>query len=155
MNAKDAKSASRGSACVEVALLLPVVLAMLFGLIEVGNMYFAKATVAKAAQSGARFAVTGRGAVEGDRLALIEERSRQMADRLGADRVQVAVSSYGDVGASGEPVENNAGGPCELVQVRVSYAYDPITPFLAEALPSPINFSASERMVNEPWMPCD
>lgn len=152
---KKRRAGQQGASAVEMALVLPALLAMLFGLVEVGNMLFFKATVSKAAHSGARLAVTGRGEDDGTRLAQIESKARELADTLGADNVQVAVRSYPSLDASiGGARENNAGEPCEMVEVEVRCGYEPLTPFLAATLPDNMAFSAKERMVNEPWKPC-
>jgi hypothetical protein len=137
-----------------MALVLPVLLAMLFGLMEIGNMLFFKATVSKAAHSGARLAVTGRGEDDGTRLSRIKSRARELADTLGPDNITVAVRSYPDLGAQGAARQDDAGSPCELVEVEIKCDYHPLTPFLSATLPSDMTFTAKERMVNEPWAPC-
>jgi hypothetical protein len=145
----------RGAAALETAFILPVLLVMLFGLLEIGRMYFVKSTLTKAAETGARFAVTGRGVDDGTRLPKIVAEARRLADTFGPERVDVAVRSYPVPFAGGDPRENDAGAPCEMVEVEVSCGYDPVTPFLSEALPSDLSFTAKKRMVNEPWLPCD
>ena len=45
-----------GSAAVEFALVLPVLLMMLGGIIDMGNLYYIKSTASEAAEMGARLA---------------------------------------------------------------------------------------------------
>ena len=145
----------QGSSALAFALVLPILLALTMGLIEMGYMFSAQATVDKAAQVGARFAVTGEGVVEGDRLGLILSRTHDVADTLsGGDGVNVSVRSWDDIGAQGDPRENDPGQPCDLVEVEVLYAYSPVTPVIGSFLPDTIVLRGRERMVNEPWMPC-
>ena len=51
---------SRGAAAVEFALVLPILVALLFGIIEFGRIYNAKLTLANAAREAARdYVITG------------------------------------------------------------------------------------------------
>ena len=47
---------TRGSAAVEMALVMPVLLALMFGSIELGNYFMNEHTLVKAVRDGARFA---------------------------------------------------------------------------------------------------
>ncbi len=59
MEAKIAQSRSRGQSVVELALVLPILLLITAGLVEVGAILFTQMTVTNAAREGARFGVTG------------------------------------------------------------------------------------------------
>ncbi|MEI6207934.1 MAG: TadE/TadG family type IV pilus assembly protein [Desulfuromonadales bacterium] len=52
-----AKAAEKGQALVEFALILPLLLLLLFGIIEFGRAFFQKNMTINAAREGARFAV--------------------------------------------------------------------------------------------------
>lgn len=52
----------RGAAAVETALLLPVILFLLFAIIDFGRMFNAQLTVTQAAREGARAAALGQAA---------------------------------------------------------------------------------------------
>ena len=145
----------RGAAAMEMALALPVLLIMIMGLLELGNMLFIRTTISKAAEFGARYAVTGRGIEDGTRLAEIKAEARRLAEALGPERISVAVRSYRHYNVNTPAQEDDAGQPCELVEVEVNCDYNPVTPFLAGALPETMTFTGRKRMVNEPWMPCD
>jgi len=47
---------ARGSAAVEMALILPVLLALMFGSVELGNYFMNEHSLVKAVRDGARFA---------------------------------------------------------------------------------------------------
>ncbi|SIN79964.1 TadE/TadG family type IV pilus assembly protein [Halodesulfovibrio marinisediminis] len=47
----------RGAAAIEMALMLPILLLLVFGTIEIGRFYWAKHAVVHAANEGARLAV--------------------------------------------------------------------------------------------------
>lgn len=145
---------SRGVAAVEMALILPAVLLLICGLIETGNLFFTWLTVQKAAEIGARFAATGQGEDEGTRLAQIETRAEALLANLSGNGATVSVRSWPTINATGSGVSGSAGQPCGIVEVSVSFLYQPVTPLLGDMLPESIPVSGSDRKVNEPWRPC-
>jgi len=152
-----ARRGEKGTSVLEFALVLPVLLAMIFGLLELGNIYFANATVHKAAMAAARLAVTGDGDDDGTRIAKIEAEARRVADVLPGE-VTVTVSSwasYTDASGGAAGTTGDAGSPCELIQVQVEYPYEGITPIVGEMVPADFVLKGRERMVNEPWLPCN
>lgn len=154
MRRSGASRWSRGLAAVEMALLLPVALTLIFGLIETGNLFFTWLTVQKAAEMGARFAATGQGEDEGTRVAQITAQAEILLTDLSATDAAVSVRSWPTINATGSGVSGSAGDPCGIVEVRVSLNYHPITPLLGDVLPETIPVSGSDRKVNEPWRPC-
>lgn len=145
-----------GASALEVAFILPVLLAMLFGLVEFGYNLFARSTVEKAAQVGARFAVTGEGFDTGNRVALIKDSARPLTQVLSGSTgtgVTIQVRSYPN-GTSGAATEDSGGDPCQTVEVQVDYRYAPLTPLVGSLLPPEITVTGRERMVNEPWAVC-
>lgn len=148
-------TSAEGTSALEFALVLPVLLAIAFGLVELGNMVFISAAMDKAAQVGARTAVTGEGVGDGSRLALVIQAARSVAEpAAGTLPVSVLVRSWPGTDASAEGAENDAGSPCGMVEVEVRCDYHPITPIVGDMLPDPIILRGRGRMVNEPWMPC-
>lgn len=150
---------NEGASTLEMALLLPVLLVVVFGLVEFGYNLFARTTVEKAAQLGARSAVTGEGFAEGTRLALVRSKARQLTEALtGGDpnstAITVQVRSYPGGNTSGAAVKNDAGAPCDVVEVQVDYRYAPLTPIVGALLPAEIGVTGKERMINEPWAAC-
>lgn len=151
--------ATHGASTLEVALALPILLVMVFGLVEFGYNLFAHNTVEKAAQIGARVAVTGEGDAEGTRLALIKSKARVLTNTLtggapDSTAVTVSVRSYAGSNTSAAPVENSAGNPCDTVEVQVDFRYAPLTPIVGSLLPAEMLVTGKERMINEPWTTC-
>ena len=143
----------RGISTVELALILPAVMALALGVIETGNMFTAWLTVHKAAQTGTRFAATGQGDEEGLRLQQIIDHTTDAADTLDGP-ISVDVRSWPDLNISGPGLLNDPGGPCLPVEVTATYEYQPITPIIGDMLPASIPLSGSDRKVNEPWQKC-
>jgi Flp pilus assembly protein TadG len=144
-----------GLAAVEMALILPIMFMIVMAVIEGGNAVYAYVTVQKAAQIGARFAATGRGADEGTRLDDIIRATRTGLAALDQSNVVISVRSWPDIQALGDGIDNDPGAPCQLAEVAVVYNYEPFTPLVAPLLPDSIPLRGFDRKVNEPWKPCD
>lgn len=152
-NRKNARR--RGLAAVEMALVLPILLLLIMAVIEGGNAVYAWVTVQKAAQMGARYAATGRGADTGTRLAGIISTTQAGLAALDQANVVISVRSWPDLSATGDGIDNYPGAPCQLAEVAVLYNYEPFTPLVAPLLPDSIPLRGYDRKVNEPWKPCD
>ncbi len=155
------KLGERGATAVELALVLPVLLIMIMGIIEFGNLFRVMLTMHKASQFGTRMAVTGMGYEDGTRMSYIESATKRILDDLPGQPAEVTVSSWSGVSASGGGREGNPGMPCELVEVKVDYDYEPVTPlagllsYYGGGFVDKISLSQSDRKVNEPWIPCN
>lgn len=79
----------RGQAMVEFALILPVLLALLCGIIDFGWLYYNQLTLTNAAREGARYAV-----IHYDPSTTWREdaQSRMLADMVGVDSATAIVS---------------------------------------------------------------
>ncbi|MFQ5878691.1 MAG: TadE/TadG family type IV pilus assembly protein [Dehalococcoidia bacterium] len=123
-----------GQSLVELALVLPIFLLLLFGIVDFGMGFQSWITVTNSSREGARL-----GAVGADSAA-IEARVRQTADSLDQAQLSVAVT--------------NAGGPPgESVVVEASYNYSFITPLSSIAslvsggtLPATLTLSSTAEM---------
>ena len=124
----------RGAAAVEFALLLPLLLLLVFGIIDFGRALNAQITLTQAAREGARLAALGEPNVV----------SGTQAAATGLSPVAVTVTSC--------PV--NAGAGVDAT-VKVSYTFSFVTPLSAlsklfgSALPSTMTLSA------QGVMPCE
>ncbi len=100
MPANDALRAERGSAVVEFALVLPLLLLVTLALVQVGVLARDRLIIEEAARAGARVA-----AVDGDPTAI---RAAVVAAAVDLDTSSLDVSVE-DGGARGEPVSVNVG----------------------------------------------
>lgn len=99
----------RGQAMVEFALVLPVFMLLIFGIVDFGMGFHTWITVTNSAREGARL-----GAVRGTQAQIVQ-RVQDTADTLDAANMTVTVT--------------NAGGDSgESVVVDVDYEYTLITP---------------------------
>ena len=108
--AGGAQGKDRGSAAVEFALILPVLLLLVFGIIDFGRLLNAKITLNQAAHEGARAA-----AVQGEDAA----------------RATIAKVLGGMAGGAGDPTITACGPqplPGEDATVTVTYHFNYVTP---------------------------
>jgi len=80
---------TRGQALVEFALLLPLVMLILIGIVEFGRAWQAKQTLTDAAREGARVAVVGNGQYTND---TVQIRVKSMIKGAGFDSSTVSVT---------------------------------------------------------------
>lgn len=123
----------RGAAAVEFALLLPVLLLLVFGIIDFGRALNAQVTLTQAAREGARLAALNQANVV----------SRTQAAATGLSPVTVTVTSSCPTGA-GQGVD---------AVVQTSYSFSFVTPvgavaglFGGSGFGSPITLSAQGEM---------
>ncbi len=148
----------RGQTLAEFAMLVPLLVILIFGFVDVSRIYQSWVTIEGAAREGARYGVTGRSDCDiaaDDRLACIEYNTTQRAQALTNDDTNLTVTvrswdfpAYADPAAEGDP-----GQQCDAIEVQVDYAFTPSTP-LAETIFGTINLVGRERLVNEPFGTC-
>ncbi len=132
------KGRDRGAAAVEFALVLPLLLLLVFGIIDFGRALDAQITLTQAAREGVRLAALGYSDAD------VEARTQAAAPDLSG--VDVTVASSCQPGA----------GPAADAEVNVSYSFSFVTPvgaiaglFGGSGLGGPITLSA------QGVMPCE
>jgi Flp pilus assembly protein TadG len=125
----------RGAAAVEFALLLPVLLLLVFGIVDFGRALNAQITLTQAAREGVRLAALGQPNVV----------SRTQAAATGISPVTVTVT-----------VCQAGAGPAPDAVVKTSYSFSFVTPigaiaamFGGSGIGSPITLTA------QGVMPCE
>ena len=123
------RSSERGSATVEFALVLPLILLMVLALLQVGLLVKDQLVVVEAARAGAR-----EGAVTRD-----DDRAREAAVdaavTLRSENVEVNVRREGGIGTA--------------VAVTVLYRASMVVPFVGWLFPSAIDLRATAIMRQE------
>jgi Flp pilus assembly protein TadG len=140
MNRRSAGAGARdrGSAAVEFALLLPVLLLLLFGVIDFGRAINAQITLTQAAREGARLASVGQSSTN--------VVSRTQSAATGLSPVTVTVTSSCPTGA---------GTGTDAV-VQASYTYSFITPVGAIAgLFGTAGYGSNLTLTATGEMPCE
>jgi Flp pilus assembly protein TadG len=123
---KDGKKTQRGSSAVEFALVLPLLLFVVFAIVDFGWLFFTDAQVTNAARQGAR---TGAAQDPG----LVESKAKDSAE-------QALTASHLDVGKANVDAkcDDSAGPASAFVTVDITYTYEPLIgaalPFLGNVL---------------------
>jgi Flp pilus assembly protein TadG len=135
----------QGSEVIEFGLVLFPMFGLLFILVDLSWMLFARATLQFAAREAVRYAVTGQTGAQGQDAAI---ESVVVADSMGfATTANVTIQYWANVNGVMTATQSNAGG--NVVQVTVSGVnVSPIAPFLHAA--TPITMSATSSDVVEP-----
>ena len=137
----------RGAGMAETALVLGVVLALLFGIIDFGRTMYTYAFTAQLARQGARWAI-----VRGDQCTLLDHCSAT------SDQIQTYIRglSYGATDANNiqvtaswnptscPPNSTTAKQPGCVITVNVQYPFKFIAPFVSQAT---LNMSSTSQMV--------
>jgi hypothetical protein len=148
---------SLGQGLVEFALVAPLLLLTIFGIIDIARIIQAQITVNNAARQAIRFAITGQTlkdaggnyipratsitdlAVAG--LAGLPLTNTDDPLQWGFNRVRIT-SSNGD--------EGDPGQPNEVVRIEVIYTVKPLTPLVSAIIPG-IQLKGVEMAINEEW----
>jgi len=149
-------------AILEFALTLPIVLILVFGLIEFGLMLQAWITLQNSAQAGTRFAITGQGFEDPlidrwdrDRLQLIKDIVRSAASSLRIDDSAsplqpgyFEVKVYASDVPTTTPGVEYPGGPEARVAVDVSFNHSLLTP-VGRSIAPWVQLRAHSEMITE------
>lgn len=143
MNGRHSRRSDDGAAAVEFALVVPLLMILVFGMISYGYLLSFRQGMSQGASEGARAGAVWAAAYKTD----------QDAARIAAAKVQIdnALSSYGVSCASGATctVTIAACGTARCVTVKVSYPYgaNPLTPsFPLVPLPETLSYTATARV---------
>ena len=124
-----------GQSLLELAIMLPVLLILLMGLLDLGRLYYGFVAVTDAAGEGATF-----GAMHPSDRSAIEARAR---DATGGLIPPESVS----VGILPDPVVPDPGG---LITVTVTYTHTLVTPLMRVVVPTgvlPLRAEVTELIV--------
>lgn len=119
----------RGQAIVEMALILPLFLLLILGIVEMGRIGYAYITVNNAARAGARVASVGGTDQE------ITTAVQNAAPSLDTTDIHIDIQPAQDQRISGDSVT-----------VDVSYPVQLIMPLLEGVIPNPVNVEAKLEM---------
>jgi hypothetical protein len=149
------KRRNQGQTVLEMAFVAPVLVLIMFAVVELGWMGFAWVTVQHSARVASRFAATGRGEREGNRGQQIREQAVQAARGLPPGRVRIKIQSWRGKRGQGNGRPDDPGGPCDLVEIEVEYTYESLVPLADVFFPEGgFVLRGKEKKLNEPWTKC-
>ena len=129
------KPESRGQSILEFALTLPIFLAIVVGVVDVGHAVAARSLLANCAREGARSAIFP-----------------QTADATVISAVNSQALFLGTIPSSDisiSPTTTSARVSGTTVTVTVTYRFSPITPLAREAMGSALTMTSSSTMAIE------
>jgi hypothetical protein len=156
-----------GQALVEFALVIPIFLLMLFGLIDMGRFVFMSSTLSQAAREGARLAAveaywmgsadpscnTSGGPVCPANLAALRADVLSASNRMLTPFANITTAELFTSCDAGTPPSGNwtsttctSNQPQNLASVRIQVVFTPLTPVIGQMFPS-ITTQASATMV--------
>ncbi len=126
----------RGQTIVEFALILPIFILLLVGIVDFGRAVYANSTIQNAARQGVRAAIVDQN------VTVIEAEAIEHAVSLGIDGTDVDVNFLDPDYTTGDCTTTPDVG-C-IVEVEVRYVYTAATPVLGRIVGT-INMSGSSR----------
>ncbi len=148
------RRSSRGVATVEIALMLPLFLLLMFGIIDFGRLMFTKMALQHAMREAGRFAVTGQRLPDPGnpltlqtRLLSIKQVVREKSGGVKVDPNDIVISSI--IGGDAD-----AGPPGDTVTIALTYQFFFATPLLGRFFNDGSHvFTVSTSFRNEPFPP--
>jgi Flp pilus assembly protein TadG len=162
-----------GSAAIQFAIVAPVLLLFLFGIIETGVIFFAQSSLQNAADDVARLVRTGQAQTQGiTKTQYITDVCNEMTGLISSsacnNNLQIdmrAFKSFGnanyknvqnkDGSLDGSKMQFLAGSACDIVLVRVFYAWTIMTPMMSPLLQNMPNgqylLTSAQSFRNEPY----
>jgi hypothetical protein len=119
-----------GAVIVEFAIVAPLLLLLVFGVIEFGNAYVQLLDVRHGAREGARLAAVNANPANAE-SPQANRIAKETCARMDVDGSQVKVSIDVDGSSTGDPLTNDIG---DQVTVKVEKPLDQLTGFLSFAL---------------------
>lgn len=139
--ARARDKARRGVTAIEFALIAPILMLFLMGIMEVSLMLLAQHLLENATFNASRLAKTGYVDTEKTQLETVTEelhrRLSGLAPLLDVSKVTMTSTSYGDLSAISQPEqgeEESLGTPGQVVVYTVSYPWKMFTPLIGNLM---------------------
>lgn len=148
MHRADRRTSTNGQTMVEFALIAPMFLLLICGVMDYGRLCFTQSSVEDAVQEAGRYASTGNSQSGLTRLQSIEAVLQQAAAGTNVPVQNIQISSF----TNGAWVSGSAGGPGDTVAITVTMGMKLLTPIIAQHFPNGVyTFTTSTTFQNEPF----
>lgn len=148
------KCRQSGATLVEMAIVMPVFLLVLLGLVEFGMMFFATLTMQYAVREGARYAITGQKDLDPNkasqqRYAAVIEKIRDSSLGL-YDKVAPVISVNGTSYQAGGYSNAMFGGAGSVIVLKIDCSWTVTTPLIGAIFTDgKYRFAVAATMRNE------
>lgn len=149
----------KGQTLVEFALVLPVLFLLIFGIVDLGVMFYVNLTMQYAVYQGTRYAVTGRSDLGTDRKSALITKIKNSSNGLYDKNMHVpkdpeifviTPSKVTFNNYTGTPITGNPGRPDDIIVVSLTYTWPLLTPmFKPFFLGGNYTFTVKSTMKNE------
>jgi Flp pilus assembly protein TadG len=149
----------RGTSAVEFALIAPVLLFLLFVVVDFGVLFWVNLTMQYAVREGARYAVTGQSNLDPNAknpqryLAIVQEirdSSMGLYDMVSPSYVITVNGAAQSYSSSGSYSSGMFGNPGDIVVLQLNCNWPLLTPFIQPMFTNGIySFSVAATMRNE------
>lgn len=142
----------RGQSIVELALLLPLFLVVILGIVETGRMWWTQQGLTSAAREGLRAATQSTG----DCFSVFTlSKGRQSAlDQLAATGLSNDQSNIAFVTLT-PLTEDGASGQVRKIKITITYRYNSLLPFLPSLISGPATVSGDPALVTTAVAQCE
>src|SRR5580693_7493960 len=110
--------ATRGEGLVEFAIVVPMFFLLMFGILDMGHLYFVQVTLENAVRQAGRYAVTGQKMPGLTRVQSIQKIAANAAPGLDLTKVVISSSSGSATGGVGNA--DSAGLPGQNVTISLA-----------------------------------
>src|ERR1035437_81225 len=121
---------TRAEGLVEFAVVLPFFFLLMFGILDLGHLYFVQVTLEHALRQAGRYAVTGAHENGKSRVASIQDVATKAAMGLDITQCIISSSSGTETGTVGKVDLNSAGLPGENVKISLTTHLTLFTPMI-------------------------
>ena len=152
--ARQGSGSNDGASIAEFALVVPLFLLLLFGVMDFARLFYVEVTLQNAVRQAGRYAVTGNHMPDpqhqGQNLSRVNsiiQVAQNAADGLDVSAIQVSSLGGG---------QGSAGGPGDTVTISLTTNLKLMTAFVAQYFTNgTYSFTVSVTFKNEPFPPSD
>jgi hypothetical protein len=137
----------RGTNLLEAALITPLLLMLMFGIVDFASIFWVWLALQNGASQATRFAVTGN-----QMGTLSREESIKAAMRTATPGLTIAdgAFSFSHLSPGGSAWIGGVGGPNDIGKVTINYTWPVLTPVLWPFFPGgQVSFAVESAMKNE------
>jgi Flp pilus assembly protein TadG len=127
-SARRNSKGKQGEGLVEFAVVLPLFFLLMFGILDMGHLYFVQVTLENAVRQAGRYAVTGQKFPGMTRVASIQQVAKNSAPGLDVTKVIISSSSGSATGGVGSV--DSAGLPGQNVTISLTTHLTLFTPMM-------------------------
>ena len=147
-----------GQSLVEFTMVVPLLLLFLFGIVDLGAMFYVNLTMQYAVREGARYAVTGQSGGDSTRKAAVINKIKNCSNGLYDRNLNVQKEPQFSVidpsrvtfdNYSGTPQNGDPGNSGDVTVVSLTYIWPLLTPILKPFFPNGYKFTVKSTMRNE------